>query len=111
MFCAASCSPLRFCSSDPNKHKLSDRHLCSIGLGGAVDRRHIRSGKDIRASSVSDCRGLGRSKIYQAIKAGAFPAPVKLLGRSSVSVPTENDAWVKSVGQARDGKRWDLTTS
>ncbi|MGZ5198870.1 MAG: helix-turn-helix transcriptional regulator [Telluria sp.] len=50
--------------------------------------RQIRSGKDRRASTsqqrllrlpevIAIC-GLGRSKTYQAIKTGEFPAPVKL---------------------------------
>lgn len=49
-----------------------------------------------------DGSGLGRSKIYQAIKVGDFPAPVKLYGRSSASLSTEIDAWVRRVVEARN---------
>jgi prophage regulatory protein len=75
--------------------------------------RQIRSGTDRRASrqpqrllrlhEVINICGLGRSKIYQAIRADAFPAPVKLFGRSSAWVSSEIDAWVTSVVQGRDG--------
>lgn len=75
----------------------------------------IRSGKDRRTSRaqqrllrlqevIAIC-GLGRSKIYQAIKVGDFPAPVKLFGRSSAWLSTEIDAWVRRVVEARNGKQ------
>jgi prophage regulatory protein len=77
--------------------------------------RHIRSGKDRRAGTAQErllrleeviaiC-GLGRSKIYQAIKLGEFPAPVKLYGRSSAWVSTEIDAWVRGVIESRNAKQ------
>ena len=79
--------------------------------------RHTRSGNARRASTsqqrllrlqevISIC-GLGRSKIYQAIKVGEFPAPVKLYRRSSAWLLSEIDAWVRRILEARNGKQPD----
>ncbi|CAB3925343.1 hypothetical protein LMG26846_06008 [Achromobacter insuavis] len=42
--------------------------------------------------------GMGKTKIYEQIKAGAFPACVKN-GRMSVWVASEIDAWIAETVQ------------
>jgi len=48
---------------------------------------------------------MSRSAIYDAIKKGAFPAPVRLTGSSrAVAWRTEDiDAWIDSLGGERGG--------
>jgi prophage regulatory protein len=43
--------------------------------------------------------GMGKTKIYEEIKAGAFPKSIKN-GRNSVWVESEIDCWVKGKIQA-----------
>lgn len=47
--------------------------------------------------------GMGKTKIYEQIKAGAFPACIKN-GRTSVWVASEIENWIqKTVQQGRKG--------
>lgn len=43
---------------------------------------------------------LGRSSIYEAIKAGNFPAPVKLGPRAVGWLESDIDAWIESRPKA-----------
>lgn len=49
--------------------------------------------KLIRLPDVLSRVGLGRSKVYQLIKEGQFPAPVKI-GRSSLWLEQGVSAWI-----------------
>lgn len=51
------------------------------------------SNKLIRLPQVMERVGIGRTAIYDRIKAGAFPAPVKV-GRVSAWPEAEVDAWI-----------------
>ena len=54
--------------------------------------------KLLRAAEVMDRCGIGRTMLYGLIKAGAFPAPVKV-GRGSRWRSDEIDRWIE--GQPR----------
>jgi prophage regulatory protein len=55
----------------------------------------------LRRPGVQDKVGMGRSAIYELIRSGQFPAPIKI-GRSSFWVEGEIDAWIeRRIQQAR----------
>jgi prophage regulatory protein len=58
----------------------------------------------IRLSEVLAICGKSRSSVYELIQKGAFPAPVKLGGRSSAWIKAEVLAWVESCIRASRGQ-------
>lgn len=60
--------------------------------------------KFIRLKEVLDICGKSRSSVYEAIKRGEFPAPVKLHGRSSGWIKSEIQQWVDSCIKASRNK-------
>lgn len=50
----------------------------------------------LRRPDVSRRTGLGRSALYAAIQAGAFPRPVKLGPRAVGWLEEEIDSWIAS---------------
>ncbi|MCL4790433.1 MAG: AlpA family transcriptional regulator [Gammaproteobacteria bacterium] len=58
--------------------------------------------KVIRRPEVEARTGLPRSTLYDAIKRGSFPRPIKLSERSVAWVASEVDAWVAArIHEAR----------
>lgn len=57
-----------------------------------------------RLNEVSARTGLRRSAIYDAIKRGTFPAPVKLGARASAFVSSEIDEWIARLIAERDAR-------
>jgi prophage regulatory protein len=51
--------------------------------------------KLIRRPAVQEKTGLSRSTIYEKMKSGSFPTPVKLGPRAVGWVETEVDAWLE----------------
>jgi prophage regulatory protein len=61
-----------------------------------VERRASNSCADvrfIRLKEVLSICGKSRSSVYDAIKKGDFPKPVKLHGRSSAWIKSEVEQW------------------
>jgi prophage regulatory protein len=61
-----------------------------------VERRASSSCADvrlIRLKEVLTICGKSRSSVYEAIKKGDFPKPVKLHGRSSAWIKSEVEQW------------------
>jgi prophage regulatory protein len=58
----------------------------------------------IRLNEVLAICGKSRTSIYEAIKAGKFPAPVKLQGRSSAWVKSEIQQWIQACITASRAK-------
>ena len=56
----------------------------------------------IRITEVISKTGLSRSRIYQYIGEGRFPASVPLGGRSVCWVESEVDRWIENVIGQRD---------
>lgn len=56
----------------------------------------------LRLPQVLERIGMGRTMVYDAVKAGTFPAPIRL-GRRCVAWPSnEIDAWVRArIAEAR----------
>lgn len=50
----------------------------------------------LRRHEVEGLIGLKRSKLYQMIREGLFPAPVKLTDRAVAWRASEVSAWIKS---------------
>lgn len=74
-----------------------------------VERRAPRSRADIRfirLEKVMAICGKSRSSVYDAIKRGAFPRPVKLQGRSAAWIKSEVEQWAVQCIRAsrRDSK-------
>ncbi len=62
-----------------------------------IDRRRAGSRTQlqfIRLKEVMALCGISRTSIYDAMKAGQFPAKVKLGGRSSAWIKSEVDDWI-----------------
>ena len=59
----------------------------------------------LRRREVEARTGLGCSTIYDAIKAGTFPAPVQLGPKSVGWVESEINAWLAARVAARDAAR------
>ena len=49
--------------------------------------------KLLRLPAVIECVGLGRSRLYDLVAEGRFPAPVKLSDRAVAWVATEVEFW------------------
>jgi prophage regulatory protein len=47
----------------------------------------------LRVRQVEDATGFGRSWIYEKVRKGEFPAPIKV-GRSSVWIEAEVESWI-----------------
>jgi prophage regulatory protein len=56
----------------------------------------------IRLNEVIAKTGLSRSRIYQYINEGKFPANVSLGGRSVAWVESEIDKWIENTIDQRD---------
>jgi prophage regulatory protein len=54
----------------------------------------------IRLKEVLAICGKSRSSVYEAIKKGEFPSPVKLRGRSSAWIKSEVLQWVETCIRA-----------
>lgn len=68
-----------------------------------TDRRAGTSSADvrfIRLKEVLAICGKSRSSVYEAIKKGEFPAPVKLRGRSSAWIRGEVLQWMQACIKA-----------
>lgn len=59
----------------------------------------------LRRREVEARTGLGCSTIYDAIKAGTFPAPIQLGPKSVGWVESEINAWLAARVAARDAAR------
>ena len=61
----------------------------------------------LRRREVQDRTGLSKSTIYEKIKSGEFPKPVRLGDRDARSVgwvSSEVDEWIRGRIAARDGE-------
>lgn len=58
----------------------------------------------LRLREVLDICGKSRSSLYEAIKEGTFPAPIKLNGRSSAWVKSEVMQWAQACIEASRAK-------
>lgn len=69
--------------------------------------QQLRSNNEVRlirlAEVLAIC-GKSRSSVYESIKKGTFPAPVKLGGRSSAWVKSEVLDWAETCIHARQSK-------
>lgn len=59
----------------------------------------------VRLDEVMRRVGLGKSMIYQMIKAGKFPAPYKLSAGASRWSDREITAWINEVKDGFEGKK------
>lgn len=50
----------------------------------------------LRRGDVENLIGLRRSKLYEMVRAGEFPAPVKLSSRAVAWRASEVQAWIKA---------------
>ena len=62
--------------------------------------KNISEVKAIRLRQVVDQTKIGKSKIYQMIKDGEFPAPFKA-GASSLWLQSEVNAWILKKASVR----------
>jgi prophage regulatory protein len=73
----------------------------------SFDRRDPSSKTNIRFIRLREVLvicGKSRSSVYDAIKKGNFPKPVKLNGRSSAWVQSEVEQWARECIDARCGR-------
>ena len=55
----------------------------------------------IRLPAVQDRVGMGRTAVYELIKAGKFPRPVKV-GAASAWIDVEITRWIEQLAASRD---------
>jgi prophage regulatory protein len=73
-------------------------------MRGILERRAPSLKSDIRFIRLKEVLvicGKSRSSVYDAIKKGHFPKPVKLNGRSSAWVQSEVEQWAQECIEAR----------
>ena len=58
----------------------------------------------LRLPEVLDRIGLGRSRVYDLVKEGRFPAPVRLSDRAIAWVESEVDCWCQARVDERDAE-------
>jgi predicted DNA-binding transcriptional regulator AlpA len=78
--------------SNPTEHTAMLRNIRS-----GIDRRRVRPVSDpilIRLPEVLAICALSRSCVYEGVKNGTFPSPVKLNGRPSAWIKQEVQQWV-----------------
>lgn len=63
----------------------------------------------LRREEVERVTGLPRSSLYERIKKGDFPKPIKLSAKSVGWLETEVAAWQKSRIASRDGGAHDAS--
>lgn len=61
---------------------------------GGVIFTDRKPGKLLRLPSTMERTGLGKSSIYAGVKAGTFPAPVRLSARAVAWRETDIDRWI-----------------
>jgi prophage regulatory protein len=75
----------------------------------AVERRASSNRADVRFLRLKEVLaicGKSRSSVYDAIKKGDFPKPVKLSARSSAGVKSEVEQWaVECIRASRQDQR------
>lgn len=57
----------------------------------------------LRIGETTTKAGMSRSSLYEAVKAGTFPAPLKLSKRSSGWLESEVNAWLAQRASERKG--------
>jgi prophage regulatory protein len=82
---------------------LMERVMDQSELKFQTDRRAATTAADIRFIRLKEVLaicGKSRSSVYEAIKKGQFPPPVKLYGRSTAWVKSEVLQWVQACIKA-----------
>ena len=78
--------------------------MTQVTLSTTPERRAaptLNEERFIRLAEVLATCGKSRSSIYEGIKEGTFPAPVKLQGRSSAWLKSEVLHWMQACVAAR----------
>ena len=86
--------------SNPTLEAYMDQQTVNV----AVERRASSNRADVRFLRLKEVLaicGKSRSSIYDAIKKGGFPKPVKLSGRSSAWIKSEVEQWAVDCIRAR----------
>ena len=99
----------------PSLHR-NDSEAMIAAIGTALDRATPANGTPrpdrratprqaqelcfIRLREVLEICGKSRSSVYESIKRGQFPAPVKLCGRSSAWIKSEVIQWAEACVRA-----------
>ena len=60
----------------------------------------------IRLSEVISRTGMSRSSIYERIKDGSFPSPIKITNHAVGWIEKEVDAWISDYGNLTLNKRY-----
>jgi predicted DNA-binding transcriptional regulator AlpA len=88
------------------RREASEKSILAGHASSAFDRRakspHTPALRFIRLDEVLSMCGKSRSSVYELIKKGEFPAPVKLRGRSSAWINSEIQEWLQACIIARE---------
>jgi prophage regulatory protein len=57
---------------------------------------HLQEVRFIRIKDVQAICAMSRSSVYESIRKGEFPKPIKLCGRSAAWVKSEIEEWAKA---------------
>lgn len=82
-----------------------DQQAIDVAAERRVSSNHANV-RFLRLKEVLAICGKSRSSVYDAIKKGDFPKPVKLSGRSSAWVASEVEQWaIECIRASRQGPR------
>ena len=77
----------------PNKSESSDA-ATGVNKDGGAPASPTKPGKLIRLPFVEERTGLRKSSVYFGVKAGTFPAPVRLSARAVAWRESDIDRWI-----------------
>jgi prophage regulatory protein len=92
---------------NPSPGSADLRALVAAIKESLVEKQGRRPAKIDKVATVEEKTGYKKSWIYAAVRAGTFPAPVSLGGRTKGWVSTEVDDWLEQqikASRARQGE-------
>ena len=82
------------CPNKPSEPAQVTHGANSATRDASVTGAPAKPGKLLRLPAVMDRCGLGRSSVYAGVKAGTFPAPVRLSARAVGFSEISIDRWI-----------------
>jgi prophage regulatory protein len=86
--------------SDPRQRRNDSRTTSESDQPAAQTESSLGEARLIRLPAVQERVGMGRTAVYELIKAGKFPRPVKV-GAASAWIDVEITRWIEQLAASR----------
>jgi prophage regulatory protein len=83
-------------------HRIEPSHSMNIANIAPNDNA-LAEARLLRLPAVQERVGMGRTAVYEMIKAGKFPRPVKV-GTASAWIDVEVTRWIEQLAATRSGR-------